>query len=42
MKTRSHLLAYSMGSAVGLIVGTLLGGPVVDELRIVHRARRAK
>lgn len=42
MKTRGHLLAYSVGSTVGLIVGTLLGGPLVDELRIAHRARRAK
>lgn len=40
MTTRSHILAYSVGSTLGLIVGTLIGSVVVDEIRLKVRVRR--
>ena len=42
MTTRSHLLAYSIGSTLGLIVGTLAGGPVVDHLLARQHAKRKR
>lgn len=39
MTARSHILAYSVGSTLGLIVGTLIGSAVVDEIRLKVRVR---